>query len=166
MAGVLLAFATRGVSDEFNESKCIALAIYNLVSVLLIILPILVVIQAVGDTQVILLLFLIVWIATFTLGALFVTKVVAFLTTSSTTPVSRRRSQSSGSGQQFSFLSLSNVPTAATLLPYLAALAKHAAECQRLLAQLRQKESATLKPAPTPPPARAAAATWAAESQR
>ena len=144
VGGVLLAFATRGVADEFNESRSIALAVYNLVLVLLLIVPILVVVNAVGDAFVILLLFLIAWIATFTLGVLFIPKLVAFLASphSLTSPVVRHRSLSHG--QQFSFLSVSSIPSSAALLPYLTALDKHTLECKRLLDRLRHKEGLTL----------------------
>lgn len=143
VAGVLLAFATRGVSDEFNESKSMSLAVYNLVLVLVLIVPITVVVNAVGDAYVILLLFLVAWVATFTLGVLFIAKLVSFFTSSPhslTSPVVRRRSQSSGRQQHFSFLSLNHIPSSAALLPYLLALDKHSVDCQRLMARLRQKE--------------------------
>ena len=150
VVGVLLAFATRGVLDDYNESKSIAFAVYNLVLVLLLIVPITIVVNPLGDTFVILLLFLIAWIATFTLGVLFFSKLVPFLTTSQspTSPIVRRTS----AGQHFSFLSLNHIPSSAALLPYLAALDKHTTECKRLLARLRHKEGLPSTPPPTKPP--------------
>ena len=146
IAGVLLAFATRGVADEFNESKSMAFVVYNVVLVLLLIVPVIVVVGAVGDTMMILLLLLVAWVATFTLGSLFVAKLAPFLSRSPMTPTSpvvHRRSRSSG--QQFSFLPLTDIASASVLLPYLRALDKHNAECKRALAALRAKEGVTGK---------------------
>jgi uncharacterized membrane protein len=54
LVGVLLAFSTRSVSDQFNESKSIALAIYNVVFAVGLIAPIAALINAIGDTQIVL----------------------------------------------------------------------------------------------------------------
>ena len=130
---------------------------YNVVLVLLLIVPILIVVDAVGDTLVILLLFLIAWVATFTLGIMFAPKLVPFIISpqSLTSPIGRRRTASSDA-QDFSFLSLNQIPTSAALQPYLLALDKHSGECKRLMERLQQKERLSLPSAPNPAIARAA----------
>jgi hypothetical protein len=64
--GALLAFNTRSVSANYNESKAIAWSLYNFMFAVGIISPILVVVGAMGDTLVLLLAFLLLWLMYFT----------------------------------------------------------------------------------------------------
>ena len=76
--GVMLAFGTRQVNSQFNESKSIGICIYNLVFAIGLIVPIMLLVDAVGDTYTLLLLFCLAEILYFTLCVLFLPKLLAF----------------------------------------------------------------------------------------
>ena len=72
--GALMSFATRRVSTTFNESKQIAITIYNIIFASVVIIPITLWMNAIGDTLILLESFLLLWIAIVSWGILFVPK--------------------------------------------------------------------------------------------
>lgn len=74
--GCIMSFSTRKVSTNFNESQNIAWAIYNVIGACGIIAPIIAAVNAVGTTLIILEVFLVLWICSFTLAILYVPKLV------------------------------------------------------------------------------------------
>ena len=140
-AGVMLAFGTRQVTSQFNESKIIGFCIYNLVFAIGIIIPILLVINAIGDTANLLLLFLLAEITYTTLGLLFVPKLLSFYAARRAVGdgVSVNNSSMGGSlSDGYSFLSFSQMSTPAMLQPYIGALEKHLIEAKKTLASMKR----------------------------
>jgi len=124
--GALMAFSTRKVSSQFNESSQIALAIYNVVFSIGIIAPIIFVINATGDILIALLLFVLLWIAFFTASILVIPKALHILSPQNADQNNASVVGSSGnSSSGYSFLSLNILETAAMCTGYLAALRKH-----------------------------------------
>ena len=133
--GVMLAFSTRQVTDRFNDSKSISLSIYNLVLALVVILPILLLIDAVGNVRILLLLFCIVEIGFVTLGVLYLPKLLTFMSSNNMVMPSQSVYQSSSDG--FSFLSAEQLAGMSHLNAYIAALVRHVEEARRVQAGKR-----------------------------
>lgn len=139
VAGVLLAFGTRQVSDAFNESKSIGLAIYNIIIVVALIGPIIVWIDAVGNTLVVLMTFGLLWISAFTLAVLVTPKLLAFYSSSRAALSATSQSPSSPPSQSpYAFLSLSQLTTPAMIQTYLTAIEQHVGEVKRRLGALKR----------------------------
>ena len=149
--GVLLAFNTRDVAQQFNESKSIAIAIYNIVIVLALIAPIIVFIAAAGDTLVTLLLFLLAWAATFTLISLMLPKLLSLLShrsragetvfsmnTVAPSPTNGSAMVGGESGGLFDFPSISDLSSRPTLLQYITALEQQHALAKRKLHVMKE----------------------------
>ena len=136
--GVMLAFSTRQVTDRFNDSKSISLAIYNLVFALVVILPIMVLINAVGDVRVLLLLFCITEIGFVTLGVLFLPKLLSFLSNNSVAPNHSTSVYRSSEGA-YSFLSLEQLASLPQLGLYVTALTRHLEEARKVQSGKRTK---------------------------
>lgn len=138
--GVMLAFSTRQVTSQFNESKLISLTIYNIVFAIGVIVPIYFVVDAVGDVNVILLLFCIGEILYFTLAALTIPKLLAF--SAARRSVHVEQSVAGGSELDntplYSFLSFEQLSTPALLHPYIGAMERHLNEARRVLADMRR----------------------------
>ena len=139
LVGVLLAFSTKSASGTFNESKAIAMAIYNAVFAIGVIAPLIKLIDAIGDTLVILLLFGLVWIAFFTLAILTVPKLMAFRSATKVEAGSSGEGQSVESDSAFSFILLTELTAPATVASYIAALEKHTGEAKTYLAGMKGK---------------------------
>jgi hypothetical protein len=75
--GALMSFSTRSVSENFNESKPIALAIYNVLFTACIIVPIAMLNQSDGRTLYLLAVFAVYWMTLSTLAIIFAPKVIA-----------------------------------------------------------------------------------------
>jgi len=124
--GALMAFSTRRVSSQFNESSQVALAIYNVVFSIGIIAPIIFVIGATGDVLVALLLFVLLWISFFTACILVIPKALHILSPQSADQTNTSIAASSGNSQSgYSFLSMDILSTVAVATGYLAALKNH-----------------------------------------
>jgi phosphate transport system substrate-binding protein len=119
--GALLAFSTRRVTDHFNESQSIAWAIYNVVFSVGIVIPIIVFVGAVGDVIVMLVLFVILWIAYFTALIIIVPKVMAVFAPSSQLNSAELSGTKSSVGG-FSFLSIAEMTRPVLLMQYQSAL--------------------------------------------
>ena len=140
--GVMLAFGTRQVTDRFNDSKRLSLSIYNLVSALVVILPILVLIEAVGDARVLLLLFCIAEIGFGTLGILFLPKLYSVLAASHVHPTSApHHSTHPQPSDAYSFPSVNQLSSLPDLHAYLAALVQHTEDVRRVQAGRDKKTS-------------------------
>jgi hypothetical protein len=74
--GAMMSFSTRSVSENFNESKPIALAIYNVLFTSCIIVPIALLTQSDGRTLYLLAIFGVYWITFCTLVIIFAPKVI------------------------------------------------------------------------------------------
>ena len=139
--GVMLAFSTRQVTDRFNDSKSISLSIYNLVFALVVILPILVLIDAVGNVRILLLLFCIAEIGFVTLGVLFLPKLFSFLASNNNVMPVMSTSNTSvyqHSSNGYSFLSTEQLAGLPHLTRYIAALTRHVDDAKRVLATRQQ----------------------------
>ena len=146
-AGVLMAFSTRDVAQQFNESKSIAIAIYNIVIILALIAPIIAFIGAVGDTLITLLLFLLTWVAFFTLATLMLPKLLTLLRAHSkvadaqgsldhTMAPSVERSDMVGGDTGYDFPSLDSLSSRLTLLHYITALEQQHSMAKKKLLSL------------------------------
>lgn len=140
--GTLLAFSTRSVSDQFNESKAIALTIYNVTLAVSLVAPLIVFINAMGNTLMILLVFLLTWICYLTLGLLFVPRLLAYLSYSPNT-VNQSHVESSNSSHGFSFLSLTQLNSPPLLTSYITALEKQLTLTRTRLHSLQPKHIAS-----------------------
>ena len=136
--GVMLAFSTRQVTDRFNNSKSISLSIYNLVFALVVILPILVLIDAVGNVRVLLLLFCLTEIGFVTLGVLFLPKLFTFLGNNSVVPTQSHSVYKQSSDGGYSFLSIEQLGSLPHLNVYIAALLRHIEDAKRVQAGKKQ----------------------------
>ena len=141
--GVMLAFSTRQVTDRFNDSKSISLSIYNLVFALGVILPILVLVDAVGDVRVLLLLFCLVEIGFATLAVLFLPKLFSFIASNHVAPLPSQ-SVYQPSQSSYSFLSFEQLISLPHLSSYIAALMRHLDEAKRVQASRKGSKSLAL----------------------
>ena len=150
LVGVLLAFSTRQVTSQFNESKMISLTIYNMVFAIGVIVPIFFLVAATGDVAILLLLFVIAEITYFTLAALFLPKVLAYSAARRSIIAEHSIGGSTpGDGsQQYSFLSFTQLNSPALIQPYIGALEKHLLEAKKLLTDM--KRTGIHKPLPRP----------------
>ena len=131
LSGVLLAFSTRRVTGRFNESKSVALVIYNTVFAIGIIIPILLLIHAVGDVQVILLVFCLAEIGFATLAVLIVPKVLQYQAAQQ--DAVSEASKSSSGNDSYSFIPLDNLSSPAQLAAYVTALQRHMDEARKAM---------------------------------
>ena len=139
VVGVLLAFSIRTVSDAFNESKSIGLAIYNLVFALGLIVPIIFLLDAVGDTLIAVLFFLLSWIPGSTLVILFAPKlqaIVAVLRGQQVTAVEQQHSTRAS----FSFVDEDFFTSSHVLRAYLTALEQHSSLLHKRLTHITAQE--------------------------
>jgi hypothetical protein len=143
LVGVLLVFSTRDVSESFNESKAIALAIYNAVVALGLIAALLELVNGVGDTRSMLLLFGLAWVAYFTLGVLTVPKLLQFSAVQkrAAAAISPRQADAGPpdkifSAAIFSFVPVEQLGSAATVHTYVVALEHHLADARAHLARV------------------------------
>ena len=153
-AGVLMAFSTRDVAAQFNESKSIAIAIYNIVIILALIAPIIAFISAVGDTLITLLLFLLTWVAFFTLATLMLPKLLTLLRARShkvadaqgslnhTVAPSVERSDVVGGDMGYDFPSLDSLSSRPTLLHYITALEQQHSMAKKKLLSMEKEPQA------------------------
>ena len=74
--GAIMSFSTRSVSENFNESRPIALSIYNVLFTCCLIIPIALLTSNDGRTLYLLAIFAIYWVTLSTLAIIFVPKVV------------------------------------------------------------------------------------------
>jgi hypothetical protein len=123
--GALMAFSTRKVSSQFNDSSQVALSIYNVVFSTAIIAIIAFVIGANGDVLVGLILFLALWVGFFTACILIVPKVISILRPDPDDANANNTSVGSESSGQFQFLSLSLLDSLPMVQSYIAALRQH-----------------------------------------
>jgi hypothetical protein len=132
VVGVMLAISTRTVSDTFNESKQIAMAIYNVIFALGLILSLVEVVGAQGDTLIILLLFLITWVAFFTLLILTLPNLLKYRSSATVgvAEIGPAMPLSEGRAAEFSFLSLSALKQWTVVTQYVDALEKHLTEAK------------------------------------
>ena len=131
--GALLAFSTRSVSDAFNESKVVALQIYNVIFSVGLIAPLITLTSAIGDALTTLLVFAITWVSFLCMLILFVPKIVAVRAAQSaiaTTPVT---SDPDDPGE-FSFVSLTHLGSPSLLSQYVTALERHLIQARSHLA--------------------------------
>ena len=138
IAGVLLAFSTRQVTEAFNESKSIGFAIYNIVVAIALIAPIIVTVDAIGDTLVILVAFCLLWISCFTLAVLFMPKLLSFLDTNRAASAGAKNNASSET--PYEFVGLNQFATAAAVQSYLTAVEAHTGEVKRRMNALKRVE--------------------------
>jgi len=143
--GALMAFSTRRVSSQFNESSQVALAIYNVVFSIGIIAPIIFVIGATGDVLVALLLFVLLWISFFTACILVIPKVLHILSPENAGDGKQSVVGSSGnSSSGFSFVSLNIFDSLSMITNYLSSLKRHVEAVENKICQMRK----SLKPHP------------------
>ena len=133
--GAMMAFTTRSVRSSFNESQGIAWAIYNVVFSVAIIVPILLLISAVGDVLVVLLMFLLLWVTSFTLVLLTVRKVATVLGWTSVGG-SQDGVSSTASSTQFSPSNFLPIRSQQRMQSYIRAVEQHLKAAQQHLQQL------------------------------
>ena len=147
VVGVLLAFSTRTVSEAFNESKSMGLAIYNLIFTLGLLVPILLLLDAVGNGLLAILLFLLMWISGSTLVILFAPKILATAALyrgQQATPVERQLS----SLPSFSFVEEEFFTSSHVLQAYLDALEVHNARLHQRLTGMKTQSKHHLTSSP------------------
>ena len=139
--GAMMAFSTRHVTGKFNESSAIALAIYNVVFSVGIVVPIALLISALGDVLLVLQLFLLLWIGYFTLTALVGTRVLLVYDKTKRQAVegSVLSDRQSAGLDAFSFVSLSAFHSLPLLQAYLGALQEHVKEAEGKMARLKTR---------------------------
>ena len=147
--GVLLAFSTRQVRDTFNESKSVGLVIYNVVFSLGLIIPLILFIDARGDTLSMLLTFCLLWITFFSLAILFLPKLVEWMASTRRASDLSTVHPTAGGGaatdpstptlgaQLFSFFSLTQLSSASMAVHYLQALERHVVEARLHVAVMK-----------------------------
>jgi phosphate transport system substrate-binding protein len=142
--GALLAFSTRRVSENFNESQTIAWAIYNVVFCGGIIAIIIALIGPVGDVLVILPLLLILWISYFTGLVIIVPKMMGLFSPANQLNAAELSGAKSSIGG-FSFLSVAEIAQPLILHQYEAALQQQLVLVRQKLQQLGTTK-ASIKP--------------------
>ena len=148
--GALLAFSTRRVSDNFNESQSIAWAIYNVVFSVGIVTPIIIFIGATGDILILLMTFVMGWIAYFTASILVVPKFITiFSANSEHVALSTTGAKSSVDG--FDFISVENFENPSLLRSYVNALNQQLTYAKQRLAALTRGSVAESKISPSTP---------------
>ena len=139
--GTLMGFSTRKVVSTFNEAGTLAYAIYNVVFSSIICAAIIVFLNTLGETLIILVLFLLLWIIYCTWAFLFVPKVMAIMSADEngvakilelSNSAGGSAATQSGSGMNSTW-SLANVATMTLtqLTPYLKALEKQVDRVKR-----------------------------------
>ena len=141
--GALMAFSTRKVTGQFNESSQIALAIYNVVFSIGIIAPIIFVIKATGDVMTALLLFVLLWISFFTACILVIPKVLHILSPQDAAADGNHSivGSSGNSSSGFSFISLATFDTLSLITSYLASLKRHVEAVEAKISQMRRSSN-------------------------
>ena len=141
--GALMAFSTRHVSSSFNESSAIALTIYNVVFSVCVIVPIALLISALGDILLVLQLFLLLWVAFFSLTALGGTKVLHVYSAAKSGEGRGGSVSDAGEGigrSAFSFASLAGFSSLPLLQAYVGALKEHLKEAEGKVTKLRSRQ--------------------------
>lgn len=135
----MLAFTTRKITGHFNESSQIAMVIYNFLFIIALIVGIIMVIDAVGDIQVGLLLFVGLWISFFSATMISVPKFFQIINQAQddAAPVSMVGSHGN-STSGFSFVSLDQLETLPVLTQYFAALKHHSEMVENKIATLKR----------------------------
>ena len=141
LVGALMAFSTRRVSSTYSESSGIAWSIYNLILSMAVLVPLVLLIDAVGDTLVALLLFALLWISAFTLCVLFVPRLAGMLSKAEALDEHDSGARVVGDNG-FSFLSLASFEAGGTAMgQYVAALETHLAQAKARHSQLKQGDT-------------------------
>ena len=130
--GSLLAFSTRRVTDHFNESQSIALAIYNVVFSGGIIILIILFIQPVGDTMIILVLLVTLWVSYTTTLLIMIPKLINIFSSLNQAEISITKSSFGG----FSFLSVAEMAEPVLLTQYQLALKEQLRQVTQKLEQI------------------------------
>ena len=139
--GALMAFSTRRVSATYSESSGIAWSIYNLILSMAVLVPLVLLIDAVGDTLVALLLFALLWVSAFTLAVLFVPRLSAMLSKAEAMDEHDSGARVVGDGG-FSFLSLASFEAGSGAMgQYVAALELHLVQAKARFSQLKQGDT-------------------------
>ena len=123
--GALMAFSTRRVSAQYSEAGGIAWSIYNVVLSVAVLTPIVLLTQAVGDTEALLLDFLLLWIGSFTLCVLFLPRLSILASRQQAEQLHAQDGGERVSSGAFSFLSLASFDSGHAVAQYLAALEMH-----------------------------------------
>ena len=141
LLGALMAFSTRRVSATYSESSGIAWSIYNLILSMAVLIPLVLLIDAVGDTLVALLLFALLWVSAFTLTVLFVPRLAAMFSKAESLDEHDSGARVIGD-DGFSFLSLASFEAGSGAMgQYVAALELHLAQAKARHSQLRQGDT-------------------------
>ena len=139
LLGALMAFSTRRVSATYSESSGIAWSIYNLLLSMAVLVPLVLLIDAVGDTLVALLLFALLWVSSFTLCVLFMPRLAAMLSQAAETLDEHESGARVVGADGFSFLSLASFEASSGAMgQYVAALELHLAQANARHTQLKQ----------------------------
>jgi hypothetical protein len=135
VVGSLLAFRTRKVSSNFNESSSIAMSIYSCLFSSLIIGALIYFVSAFEDTLVLLMLFLIFWLATVTWALVFGAKFYALFSQSEADAAQASKIESLQTEKSqggFSFVSVAAMPMP-IIKSYIQALEGHLSKAKKQL---------------------------------
>ena len=136
--GALMSFSTRRVSEAFSESAGIAWSIYNVVLSAGVLVPVVLVIDAVGDTVVLLLTLGLLYIGAFTLTTIFLPR----LTSLRSPPTTHTRHDADSGAREshagFSFLSMASFTSGKALTAYLRALEQQVADAKTRYVRIKQ----------------------------
>ena len=127
--GTVMSFSTRKVSSTFNESSPVGWSIYNAIVACVVIIAIVTFTGAVGDTLVLMELFLVFWVAYSTWAFIFGTKLFTIAQGEKAEAYSHLESQRTYTGG-FSFVSIDAL-TKQTIAAYEAALEEHLGAVRR-----------------------------------
>ena len=147
--GVLLAFSTRQVRDTFNESKSVGLVIYNVVFSLGLIVPLIMLIDAVGDTLSMLMTFCLLWISFFSLAILVLPKFMAYMSSTGTDVSAVHPSGGEPSAsvrERFSFFSLTQLTSVTLATHYISALEQHVLDAKSHVRRLKASQGSIASP--------------------
>ena len=121
--GCVMSFSTRKVSGTFNESTSVAWSIYNTILATAILIPIIAFVKALGDTLIVLILIIILWIGVSIYTFVFGTKLYTLALGEAREQVSQLESNRTLTGG-FSFVSIDAL-SKHTVTQYLNALRTH-----------------------------------------
>ena len=138
VVGSLLAFRTRKVSSNFNESSSIAMSIYSCLFSSVIIGALIYFVSAFEDTLILLMLFLIFWLATVTWALVFGAKFYELFSRSEAEAAQASKIESLQTEKSqggFSFVSVAAMPIP-IVKSYIQALESHLAKAKKQLSTL------------------------------
>ena len=141
--GCVMSFSTRKVSGTFNESTSVAWSIYNTILATVIVIPIIVFVHALGDTLIILVLIMILWIGVSIYGFIIGTKLYTLMQGEANEQISQLESNRTVSGG-FSFVSVDAL-SVHTIDTYLKALKSHLTSVQQKKLQLTKNTDCQTK---------------------